>query len=264
MAGNRKFHNKFHSANHHTLPSPHIVDSGLDPIASHEFPFIGDFVVTGLLSASNNYVLNNPLNRKDGHGVLEPLGWNILRDSTLVDGDFKVTGDLTVLGDVTYLETQVHASSATEIEVMADNSNGKNVAFLVDQHGTNDIVHFKNDGRSSFVITGSAGGSEALGGYIGINLASLQDVDVPEQRMTVVGSVSVVPDPYEVANQNSQDDPGTSGSIYIEGGLHVNDATFLDQLTVDTSDGKFLVYGDNGVDICGGNISLDVLSKILK
>ncbi len=58
MAGNRKFHNKFHSANHHTLPSPHIIDSGLDPIASHEFPFIGDFVLNGTFSGSNNYHLD--------------------------------------------------------------------------------------------------------------------------------------------------------------------------------------------------------------
>ena len=84
MAGNRKFHNKFHSANHHTLPSPHIVDSGLDPIASYDFPFIGDFVLNGTLSSSNNYVLNNRASKGDnidgviGHGELAPVGWNIL------------------------------------------------------------------------------------------------------------------------------------------------------------------------------------------
>ena len=89
MAGNRKFHNKFHSANHHTLPSPHIKDSALDPVASHDFPFIGDFVLNGVISASNNYLLNN---RTRGtsfdtvpHGLPAPVGWNVFRDSTYID-----------------------------------------------------------------------------------------------------------------------------------------------------------------------------------
>jgi len=43
MAGNFTFHNKFHRANHHTLSSFDIVDSGLDPIASKAYPFLGVF-----------------------------------------------------------------------------------------------------------------------------------------------------------------------------------------------------------------------------
>ena len=156
MAGNRKFHNKFHSANHHTIPSPHIIDSGLDPIASHEFPFIGDFVVNGMLSASNNLLVNNG-NRHSSkldtidHG-LHPVidlgltgNWNILRDSTYIDGDTLITGNLSALGEVSYFATQVHTTSATEIEILSDNSNGKTSAFAVDQHGTNDIFDIRND-----------------------------------------------------------------------------------------------------------------------
>ena len=130
MAGNRKFHNKFHSANHHTLPSPHIKDSGLDPVASHEFPFMGDYVICGLVSASNNYLLNGP-KVKSKHldtvpfGLPAPAGWNVFRDSMYLDGDLTITGNLTALGELTYLHTQVHATSATEVEVWANNSNGK-------------------------------------------------------------------------------------------------------------------------------------------
>lgn len=256
MAGNRKFHNKFHSANHHTLPSPHIRDSGLDPVASHEFPFIGDFVMNGLLSASNNYMLNDRYMTDTldtvPHGQPVPAGWNVLRDSTYVDGDVTITGNLSALGKMTYLETQVHASSATEIMVYADNSNGKNAALVVDQHGTNDILHLKNDGKSALFVTGSfreVNGSLTgeHGGHVGVNLGNLQGVDDPVQRMTIVGSVSVVGDPLEQANQfpAHQADPGVTGSIYIEGGLHVNDHAYLDQLTVDTTDGNFLVSGGN-------------------
>ena len=252
MAGNRKFHNKFHSANHHTLPSPHIIDSGLDPIASHDFPFIGDFVLNGTVSSSNNYALNNGGIRavtldSVTHGLSAPVGWNVFRDSTYIDGDVTITGNLSALGQLTYLNTQVHVTSATEIEVQADNSNGKTVGLLVDQHGSNDVVHIKNDGQSTLLITGSAANDEERGGWLGINLASLsaRDITRPNQRMTIVGSVSVVPDPIEVADQLSQKDPGTTGSLYIEGGLHVNDATYLDQVTIDTTDGKFLVSGNN-------------------
>ena len=252
MAGNRKFHNKFHSANHHTLPSPHIIDSGLDPLASHDFPFIGDFVLNGTVSSSNNYLLNGGGKRATTldsveHGLPVPAGWNVFRDSTYFDGDVTITGNLSALGELTYLHTQVHVTSATEIEVQADNSNGKTVGLLVDQHGSNDVVHIKNDGQSTLLITGSAANDEERGGWLGINLASLsaRGITRPNQRMTIVGSVSVVPDPIEVANQDGQKDQGTTGSLYIEGGLHVNDATYLDQVTIDTTDGKFLVSGNN-------------------
>lgn len=43
MAGTFTFHNKFHRANHHTLSSFDIVDSGFDPIASKSHPFLGIF-----------------------------------------------------------------------------------------------------------------------------------------------------------------------------------------------------------------------------
>lgn len=39
-----RFHNKFHRFNHSTTKDINIPDSGYDPIASHEFPFKGDFV----------------------------------------------------------------------------------------------------------------------------------------------------------------------------------------------------------------------------
>jgi hypothetical protein len=53
MAGNARFHNKYHRANHHTNPSLSIPDSASDPIASPEFPFQGNFIINGSLSANN-------------------------------------------------------------------------------------------------------------------------------------------------------------------------------------------------------------------
>jgi len=49
-----RFHNKYHRHNHHTATSydPRYPDSGYDPIASPESPFMGPFVMIGTLSAT--------------------------------------------------------------------------------------------------------------------------------------------------------------------------------------------------------------------
>jgi hypothetical protein len=46
MAGTFTFHNKFHRANHYSISGLQIIDAGLDPIASKEYPFIGVFYNT--------------------------------------------------------------------------------------------------------------------------------------------------------------------------------------------------------------------------
>lgn len=53
MAGNARFHDKFHRKNHHTNPTVGYADSATDPIASPSEPFQGDFVINGKLSASS-------------------------------------------------------------------------------------------------------------------------------------------------------------------------------------------------------------------
>jgi hypothetical protein len=47
-----RFHNKYHRHNHHTTPISDLryPDASHDPIASHESPFLGDFVLNGTLS----------------------------------------------------------------------------------------------------------------------------------------------------------------------------------------------------------------------
>jgi len=59
MAGNARFHNKLHRANHHTTHDANIPDSGTDPIASPDSPFQGDFVLdNGTLSAAGINIVN--------------------------------------------------------------------------------------------------------------------------------------------------------------------------------------------------------------
>ena len=54
MAGTSRFHDKLHRANHHSVTTPGLPDSAYDPIASSDYPFRGDFVLSGALSALNS------------------------------------------------------------------------------------------------------------------------------------------------------------------------------------------------------------------
>ena len=50
-----RFHNKYHRHNHHTAPTSIDVDSALDPIASPEFPYLGEFHLSGDLVVLDDY-----------------------------------------------------------------------------------------------------------------------------------------------------------------------------------------------------------------
>jgi len=58
-----RLHNKFHRHNHHTarVNDPRYPDSSYDPIASHESPFLGDFILQGMLSATNGATFTSPI-----------------------------------------------------------------------------------------------------------------------------------------------------------------------------------------------------------
>ncbi|NBP02280.1 MAG: hypothetical protein EBU90_19600 [Proteobacteria bacterium] len=104
MAGNARFHNKWHRRGHHSSPSVNYPDSATDPIASKEEPFIGDFYLAGSLSAS---------------------------------GNATIMGSLSVLGDLSYIDTIVSVTSALSVINM-----GTGPAFTVVQYGPQPIARF--------------------------------------------------------------------------------------------------------------------------
>lgn len=110
MAGNARFHNKWHRRNHHSLPSQGYPDSATDPIASPEEPFYGDFVVYNSISAHQNLY---------------------------IDGDATIQGSLSVYGDLTYLETIVSVTSALSVV-----NHGTGPALTVMQYGTEPVARF--------------------------------------------------------------------------------------------------------------------------
>jgi hypothetical protein len=113
MAGNARFHNKLHRRNHHSSPSTGYPDSGSDPIASLEEPFIGDFYLQGSLSARNNLT---------------------------VDGNTLVKGNLSALGEFSYIDTVVSVTSALSVVNV-----GTGPALTVKQTGTQPIAIFLDD-----------------------------------------------------------------------------------------------------------------------
>ena len=80
-----RFHNKFHRYNHHTFKNPEINDSGYDPIASHENPFRGDFVLEAALSAtlSAQQIQSSHITPWDQEGQFVTIGTSA--DKILID-----------------------------------------------------------------------------------------------------------------------------------------------------------------------------------
>ena len=59
MAGTSRFHDKLHRSNHHSVSTVGLIDSAYDPIASHDHPFRGDFILSGALSALNDSTVHS-------------------------------------------------------------------------------------------------------------------------------------------------------------------------------------------------------------
>lgn len=110
MAGNARFHNKWHRRNHHSSPSIGYPDSGTDPIASYEEPFIGDFVTYNSISAQENLY---------------------------IDGNATIQGNLSVYGDFSYFETVVSVTSALSVV-----NHGTGPAATIKQYGAQPIARF--------------------------------------------------------------------------------------------------------------------------
>ena len=93
MAGNTRFHSKFHYAQHHTevtLKNTTYPDATTDPIASEALPFQGNFYSDGVLKINS----------------LDKTRFNYFGNNTTIDSNLTVTenaaisGDLEVVGNV--------------------------------------------------------------------------------------------------------------------------------------------------------------------
>jgi len=107
MADNARFHNKLHRKNHHTLPTTGYPDSAIDPLASPEEPFNGDFHIVGSLSASYNIYAghrvgvqtSNPNYEVSIQGSLSASRDAFIDNNLVVGNDATVGNSLTSFGD---------------------------------------------------------------------------------------------------------------------------------------------------------------------
>jgi len=124
-----RFHSKHHRHNHHTDPSsdPRYPDSAHDPIASPDSPFLGPFVLQGVLSANSvkethsakishdtdtALILDSPkwaLYVEDGSTLVKDITCNnifitnsfTIQTAVIFGGDMQVNGNTLLNGELT-------------------------------------------------------------------------------------------------------------------------------------------------------------------
>jgi hypothetical protein len=87
MAGNTRFHSKYHYAQHHSavsLKNSIYPDASTDPIASFELPFQGDFFSDGVLKITS----------------VDPTAFNYFGNDVFIDRDLYVTNNTSISGDL--------------------------------------------------------------------------------------------------------------------------------------------------------------------
>jgi hypothetical protein len=152
MAGNARFHNKWHRKDHHSRPTPGFPSSATDPIASKEEPFVGDMVLANSLCA---------------------------RGDLKIDGNATIIGNLSVFGDLSYLDTVVSVTSALSVVNL-----GTGPALTVMQLGAQPIARFIDadgpGGLSAYALSLEDNGQAVFSG----TFPSL------DRRVSIYGTVS--------------------------------------------------------------------------
>jgi hypothetical protein len=190
-----RFHNKFHRQNHHSIPTAGYPDSSLDPIASYEQPFQGEFYSQGNIITTENLSALKYSYSNDGiiHNDL------IVERNATVDNNLLVKGNLSVLGATTQLDTLVYATSALSVT-----NTGTGPAAVFKQTGNQPVAQFYDDDNTALFIDGRT----ATPGYIGIGTSS------PDEKLHVIGNAKIT-GTIEAANIGTGED---NSVVVLEGG----------------------------------------------
>lgn len=95
-----RFHSKYHRHNHHTysIDDQRYPDAGHDPIASHDSPFLGDFVMQGTLSAmavpAYSELSSTPAGVFVGETALKAVASPLSATAFLAEGNVLIDGSL--------------------------------------------------------------------------------------------------------------------------------------------------------------------------
>jgi len=83
MAGTFTLHNKFHRSNHHTLTAVTTIDSGMDPIASKQYPFLGIFYTILTDQSRTFFIPTNSFEWWSAYTTMSSFSANWMKTETL-------------------------------------------------------------------------------------------------------------------------------------------------------------------------------------
>ena len=248
-----RFHNKWHRHNHHTYPNPNtqFPDSGHDPIASPDSPFLGEFILQGALSANATLssFAGRFINQKADIVLATPeyaisgIGYTYLSGNAGVVGDINIEGNvningdanlnnvtaytgqiannLTVFGNLSVLGSQTTVNVATFSDVSALNLTNLGAGPVINatQTGPYPIISFNDESGPVFFIPDN--------GNTGIKTVN------PNKELTVIGEIS--------ATNNVTFDLNAiiGNAITVGNGANINGTTTVNGITVVLSSAFF-------------------------
>lgn len=104
MAGNIRFHSKYHAQQHHTLKTTEtegFPDAASDPVASQQAPFQGPVYINGVINT------HNTLGSVNGVDYSDQI--NQFNDPVLVSSSLSATGDVDIKGNL-YVHKNIHVT----------------------------------------------------------------------------------------------------------------------------------------------------------
>lgn len=162
---NNRFHNKYHRNSHHTTPIPSDIDSALDPIASEDNPFLGNFNLSGDLVLSGD------------HQVVAPSGdfSNLTTDEILVDSiSPNSASEITIGSD---LNIGVYSINGLELYNLTDVDNSVSGASDNDVIKYNGLSNKWELEASSANVASDAQATAGIAEDVSINPKQLHFVD---------------------------------------------------------------------------------------
>lgn len=254
MAGNTRFHNKYHFAQHHsevTDKNKHYPEATTDPLASEDFPFQGQFHSDGSLQIHPT--------KTDDHNLI--LNDTTLDGNLIVNKNTDIKGDLVVEGNVTLKADPLGGEQVIKIgnDVDGQFDTVKFIAFIdsdfvpdfSDQHDLGAKsrmwrrLYTSSLSLSGELINGDCEETPFRGMYMDIRkhkpgLARLGiNTCEPEQELHVVGD-GIVSENFNVGNNIEG-----QGNLWIHGNANIDGVVTLQ----DTKPIRWLndltrVYGD--------------------
>lgn len=258
---NNRFHNKYHRNSHHTSPIASDVDSALDPIASEDNPFLGNFNLSGDLVLSGD------------HQVVAPSGdfSNLTTDEILVDS--------------------ISPNSASEITIGSDLNIGAYTINGLDLYNLTDVDNSVSGASDNDIIKYNGLSNKWELEALSANVASdaqatagiAEDVSINPKQLHFVDHRFIPFTQYDGGSQPLSQSGNGTWDYYISGfegtGLETDEIREIlltcfafdnashdlqTNVTVhDTVYGSFTYtlnrsYGENGDDDCGSGCSANI------